>query len=112
MIGLFVRPILAATLGHAALSSNGSKTRYICILGPVPPSISGYWRYWQEMDETISTAALMAGLSFAWLHLKFPPFPASILQSKAVLPELCMDCRTITLNFLIDGFRIIEAIAV
>ena len=35
MIGLFVRPMLAATLGHAAWSSNGSKTRYLCILGPV-----------------------------------------------------------------------------
>ena len=47
----------------------------------VPPSISGYR---QEMDENISTAALIVGVSTAWLHLSFPPFPASILQSKAV----------------------------
>ena len=36
------------------------------------------------MDENISTAALMVGLSSAWLHLSFPPFPASIQQSKVV----------------------------
>ena len=36
------------------------------------------------MDENISTAALMGGLSSAWLHLSLPPFPASIQQSKAV----------------------------
>ena len=36
------------------------------------------------MDENISTAALMVWVSSAWLHLSFPPFPACILQSKAV----------------------------
>ena len=36
------------------------------------------------MEGNISTAALMVWLSSAWLHLSFPPFPASILKSKAV----------------------------
>ena len=51
----------------------------------LPPSIS---EYRQEMDENISTAlstaAFMVTVSSAWLHLSFPPFPAWILQSKAV----------------------------
>ena len=55
-------------------------------LGPpdnVPPLIS---EYQQEMDENISTAALMAWVNSAWLHLSlsFPLFPAIILKSKAV----------------------------
>ena len=39
------------------------------------------------MDANISTAALMVWVSSAWLHLSFPPFPACILQSKAV--QMC-----------------------
>ena len=40
------------------------------------------------MDENISTAALMAWVNSAWLHLIFHPFPACILQSKAVEQDL------------------------
>ena len=42
----------------------------------LPPSISGYR---QEMDENISTVALMVCASSARLYLSFPPFPACIL---------------------------------
>ena len=42
------------------------------------------------MDANISTAALMVWVSSAWLHLSFPPFPACILQLKAVDPVLCI----------------------
>ena len=62
-----------------------SRSNELCSLdGSIPPSISGYQ---QEMDENISTAALMVGLSSAWLHL----------SSLCFLPVSCNRRRTLLL---------------